>query len=186
MIEIDLIRHVKVLGKPALYGSTDIAPIATENARLLERLVVQQQTNKAYQSIVCSPLMRCQLLAKEFSDRCQLPLEISPELQEMNFGCFDGVPFDDLIFKDTTVKNTSFTKIRMILAHILQLDWQQASWYQKLQLGHGSISRILISQPYQGEQLDQTVNQTQTKYQAQYQQLNQQVTTIAMPFLEEI
>ncbi|MEY8250832.1 MAG: histidine phosphatase family protein [Colwellia sp.] len=267
MIEIDLIRHVKVLGKPALYGSTDITPIATENARLLERLMAQQKTSNAYQSVISSSLIRCQNVAREFSALCQLPLEILPELQEMSFGSFDGVPFDDLIFKGADFKGTNFERehqgeektklqwsqleaffqapadiilpqaealpdfyhrvkqawqklieqkirietkqkesqtprrilviahggvIRMILAHILQLDWQQASWHQKLQIGHGSLSRVLISQPYQDKQLQQAVNQTlertktQSEQQAQYQQLNQQVTTIAMPFLEEI
>ncbi len=48
MVEIDLIRHVKVLGKPALYGSTDVAPAAAENARLLERLLAQQKTSAEY------------------------------------------------------------------------------------------------------------------------------------------
>ncbi|AAZ24989.1 histidine phosphatase family protein [Colwellia psychrerythraea] len=273
MLEIDLIRHVKVLGKPALYGSTNVAPIAAENARLLGRLLAQQKTSNAYQGVISSPLIRCQNLAREFSQLGQLSLEISPELQEMNFGSFDGVPFDDLLFEESVfegsvveteqegVEKTQLhwsqlegffqapanivlpqaealpdfhlrvklawkklieqqvsiaTKqkealilaqgqgkkesqknkrilvivhggvIRMILAHILQLDWQQASWHQKLQIGHGSISRILISQPYQDKQLDQAVKQTQTKDQVQYQQLTQQVTTIAMPFLEEI
>ena len=265
MLEIDIIRHVKVLGKPALYGSTNVAPIAAENARLLERLLAQQKTSNPYQGVISSPLIRCQNLAREFSQLGQLSLEISPELQEMNFGSFDGVPFDDLLFEESVFegsvveteqegvektqlhwsqlegffqapadivlpqaealadfhlrlklawkklieqqvciatkqkeklrlgqgKNESYKNrrilviahggvIRMILAHILQLDWQQASWHQKLQIGHGSISRILISQPYQDKQLDQAVKQTQ------YQQLTQQVTTIAMPFLEEI
>lgn len=267
MIEIDLIRHVKVLGKPALYGSTDIAPIAQENARLLERLLTQQKTSNAYHSVISSSLIRCQTLAREFSLLGQLPLEISPDLQEMNFGSFDGVPFDDLLFeggafeegipedkpkaeektqlhwselegffqapadiilpqaealtdfhhrvrlawkklieqqvciavnqkeilrlgqkqeKRESYKNRRILVIahggviRMLLAHILQLDWQQASWHQKLQIGHGSISRILISQPYQDNQREQAVKPTQ------YQQLTQQVTTIAMPFLEDI
>lgn len=267
MIEIDLIRHVKVLGKPALYGSTDVAPIGEENARLLKHLLAQQKTSNAYQGIISSPLIRCQNLAREFSQLGQLPLEISADLQEMNFGSFDGVPFDDLLFEEDVVQRnivnaaqegeekaklhwselegffqtpadivlphaealpdfhlrvraawqklldqqifieTKQTKllnleqkqdkkdpnkkrrilviahggvIRMILAHILQLDWQQASWHQKLQIGHGSISRILIKQPYQDNQVEQVVSPIQ------YQQLTQQVTTIAMPFLEEI
>ncbi len=267
MIEIDLIRHVKVLGKPALYGSTDVAPIPGENARLLERLLTQQKTSNAYQGVISSPLIRCQNLAREFSKLGQLFLEISPNLQEMNFGSFDGVPFDDLLFEENVFDGSILeanqkgeekaklhwsqlegffqapaevtlpqaeilpdfyhrvklaweklieqqvcivTKhkeilrsgqeqekrescknrrilvvahggvIRMILAHILQLDWQQASWHQKLQIGHGSISRILISQPYQDNQLEQAVKPIQ------HQQLTQQVTTIAMPFLEEL
>lgn len=267
MIEIDLIRHVKVAGKPALYGCTDVAPIATENARLLKGLLAQQQTNKGYQSIVCSPLIRCHTLAQEFAALCQLPLALSPGLQEMNFGWFDGVAFDDLIFDKTTFTETTVKErqqvrdqtklhwsqleaffqapgeivlpaaealsdfhhrvtlawqklitqqvnivakqkqalqlvqgqaekysptprrilviahggvIRMILAHILQVNWQQASWHQKLQIGHGSLSRVLISQPFEDEKPELASNQ-----QVQ-QQLHQQVTSIAMPFLEEI
>ena len=271
MLEIELIRHVKVTGKPALYGCTDIEPIANENRRLLKYLVAQQKTTNAYQAIVCSTLIRCQLLAQEFSEACQLPLELCPDLQEMNFGCFDGVPFDDIPFDNTPFSEAKYrgTKgqsrklkeqkpelhwpqleaffhapadivlpeaetlavfhqrvinawqnllaqhiaiaakhkesktprrvlvivhggvIRMILAHILQLDWQQASWHQKLQIGHGSLSRISVSQPYQDkkqcQQADSEPHQQphQKTHQQPYQQLHQQVTAIAIPLLED-
>ena len=277
MLEIELIRHVKVTGKPALYGCTDIKPIASENSRLLKYLVAQQKSAKAYQTIVCSPLIRCQVLAREFSEACHLPLEISPDLQEVNFGCFDGVPFDDIPFDNTpfseaqspSIKGQSrklnelsplnelslelhwsqleafflapaeivlpkaetlavfhhrvinawknllaqhiaiATKqtesktprrvlvivhggvIRMILAHILQLDWQQASWHQKLQIGHGSLSRVFVSQPYQDKKQcrkptpEPHQQQPQYLYQQPSQQLHQQVTAIAIPLLEE-
>jgi len=262
MIEIDLIRHVKVSGKSALYGCTDVAPIATENSRLLKRLIAQQKTSNAYQMVVSSPLIRCQKIAKDFSKESQLPLTISPTLQEMNFGIFDGVPFDDLCFDDLCFGDLAFDSelvdeglinknpellwselesffnapaeimlpeaelltefhkrvilawsnlvekqinvvikqnesqipkrilliahggvIRMILAHILQLDWQQASWHQKLQIGHGSLSRISINIPYQNIKLSQK-HPNQQQPNQQYEQLHQQVTSIAIPFLE--
>ncbi|MCJ8296049.1 MAG: histidine phosphatase family protein [Colwellia sp.] len=266
MLEIELIRHVKVTGKPALYGCTDIEPIANENRRLLKYLVAQQKTTNAYQVIVCSPLIRCQVLAREFSEACHLPFEVSPDLQEMNFGCFDGVPFDDIPFSEAesrssigqnrklneqrpelhwsqleaffqapadivlpeaetlavfhhrvinawknlleqhiaiATKQTELKTprrvlvivhggvIRMILAHILQLDWQQASWHQKLQIGHGSLSRVFVSQPYQDKKQcrkptpEPHQQQPQYLYQQPYQQLHQQVTAIAIPLLEE-
>lgn len=286
MLEIELIRHVKVTGKPALYGCTDIEPNASENRRLFKRLVTQQKTKNAYQTIVCSPLIRCQFLAREFSEACHLPLEISPDLQEMNFGCFDGVPFDDIPFDEGPLCEGSSNKapldktpqdeakspsikgpgrhmtrqeielhwsqleafflapaeivlpgaetlaafhhrvikawqnllaqhiaiatkqtelktprrilvivhggvIRMILAHILQLDWQQASWHQKLQVGHGSLSRVFVSQPYQDKKQcrqptpEEHQQQLQHLYQQPYQQLHQQVTAIAIPLLED-
>jgi alpha-ribazole phosphatase/probable phosphoglycerate mutase len=34
--------------------------------------------------------------------------------------------------------------IRIILAHILKLDWQNPAWYQNLKIGHGSMSNISI------------------------------------------
>ena len=267
MLEIELIRHVKVTGKPALYGCTDIEPIANDNRRLLKYLVAQQKTTTAHQAIVCSPLIRCQVLAREFSEACHLPLELSPDLQEMNFGCFDGVPFDDIPFDNTPfseAKNRSSKGhnrklneqnpelhwsqleaffhapadivlpkaetlavfhqrvinawqnllaqhiaiaakqkesktprrvlvivhggvIRMILAHILQLDWQQASWHQKLQIGYGSLSRVCVSQPYQDKKQCRQADQQpyQKIHQQPDQQLHQQVTAIAIPLLED-
>jgi len=263
MLEIDLLRHVKVDGKPALYGCTDIAPLAAENDRLLKQLMIRQNSLKKYHGVICSPLLRCQSIASRFAQTYQLPLEIFDGLQEMNFGLFDGVPFDDIPFGKEAFDKEAFEKlandenhlgcvnnqglkvhwsllesffqtpasialpngerlvnfhhrviaawqklieqqiaieskkasqqcefvtrqkkqakqksrrilvvahggvIRMIIAHILQLDWQQASWHQQLNIGYGSLSRICLSQPYQNEQI------------------LQQITTIAMPFLEE-
>jgi len=297
MIEIDLIRHVKVLGKPALYGHTDVLPTPQENARLLKRLVAQQQTANAYQCIISSPLIRCQYLAKAFADKCQLPLTIVAQLKEMNFGHFDGTPFDDLYFDGSSVDdsvthdlsakgemnrnvkvcaqqkheqqvnvqkssvqqgngqkpelkwseierffeapaevllpeaeslsdfNQRITRawqklveqqisiamtqqtskkpqrilvvahggvIRMILAHILTLDWQQSSWHQKLHIGYGSLSRISISLPYQKTKGESQPTSNKgiepllgdPLQQQRYNQLHQQVTSIAMPFIE--
>ncbi|WP_019025831.1 histidine phosphatase family protein [Colwellia piezophila] len=265
MIEIDLLRHVKVVGEPALYGRTDIAPIAAENTRLLARLVAGRSNTPRYHNIICSPLARCQNLALDLAKACDIPLVVSPSLQEMNFGCFDGVPFDRIPFAGspfdekqnlknadknsqltwsrledffqtpaentlpeaetladfhqrviqgwhrlvaqqlTDVKSQAQTLltqcehgtlakpqslstprrvliiahggvIRMILAHILQLDWQQASWHQQLKIGHGSLSRICVSQPYPDK------HDQQPQF---HQQLHQEVKTIAMPLLEE-
>ena len=281
MLEIDLIRHVKVDGKPALYGCTDVAPIALENTRLLNYLISQQETSKAYQAIISSPLQRCQNLAREFADIYQLPLTVSDDLQEMNFGCFDGVPFDELPYDIASAKKTALKEvqgsnpeqssklhwsllenffqapanitlpegelladfqqrvipawqqligqqiteqqvtiateqnnapkalqealkaksksepkpkarrvlviahggvIRMILAHILQLDWQQASWYQNLQISYGSLTRVRVSQPFANMAVQQPSQQVS---QPVSQQLLQQVTTIAIPLLED-
>jgi len=49
----------------------------------------------------------------------------------------------------------------------LQLDWQQASWHQQLQIGNASLTGISLSQPYDNNKI------------------LQQITTIAMPFLKE-
>jgi len=57
--------------------------------------------------------------------------------------------------------------IRMIIAHILQLDWKKSSWHQQLQIGNASLTRISLSQPYGNNDV------------------HQQITTIAMPFIKE-
>jgi alpha-ribazole phosphatase/probable phosphoglycerate mutase len=248
ILEIDLIRHVKVDGKSALYGSTDVSPLVAENDRLLAKLILQQKTDKSYQSIICSPLQRCHKVAKEFASACHLPLEVCDDLQEMNFGIFDGVSFDNIplmspdtdgarlrkpnkkwgnqdlqwpllerffqnpakahlpeaerlacfynrvtlawqclieqqftiaseqnsdggISKDKQAINRRVLIIahggiiRMIIAHILQLDWQKSSWHQQLKIENASLTRINLSRPYDDKKIFQ------------------QVTTIAMPFL---
>lgn len=274
MLEIDLIRHVKVDGKSALYGQTDIAPLATENSRLLAQLITQQKTLKAYQSIICSPLQRCQSLAIRFAQSCQLPLDVCDDLQEMNFGLFDGVPFDNILHKAPAFDKSASSHIdigkqeqepekklawstleaffqapatallpqgeslsdfhqrvvqawqtlieqqvaiaskqryspsdqsgrgqakrrvlliahagviRMIIAHILQLDWQQASWHQQLHIGHGSITRICLSLPYESIAYKENTYKCNTSKSNTYKsrKIFQQITTIAMPFLEE-
>jgi broad specificity phosphatase PhoE len=291
MFEIDLIRHVKVSGKSALYGWTDIAPLEIDNEALLQRLISNQQTSNAYQRIICSPLQRCQTLASKLSQACHLPLEVNVDLQEMNFGLFDGVPFDDMFFDDinsddistnaasfegtgTSEDELNITKnkndvikwssieaffqepakvtlpeaerlidfnhrvvrawenivvqqfsmiteyylineqqkpkksrvliiahggvIRMILAHLLRTDWQQASWHQNLQISNASLTKICISTPVKpdsGGDKPVEVNVIKSKqenYQDTsllahplYQEFHSTVITIAMPLLQE-
>jgi len=281
MLEIDLIRHVKVAGESALYGCTDIAALEVENHALLQRLIANQQTSNAYQSIICSPLQRCQTLARKLANICQIPLEVNADFQEMNFGLFDGMPFEDMYFDGENAdegivdglgadglngirggnellawslleaffqapakvilpeaerladfnhrvirawKRTleqQFSKIiaqrqvnelrlqkpkarvliiahggviRMILAHILHSDWQQASWHQNLQISNASLTRVCISVPIKSGSKGGTLVETkpikdkqtnQQKCSLLDQQLHQQVITIAMPLLQE-
>jgi len=201
MIEIDLIRHVKVDGPAALYGYTDIAPQTEQNNRLLAALVQSQQLSP-YDLVISSPLQRCQLLAQQFSTMNKIPLVCLNGFKEMNFGDFDGVAFDDISssnsqgwqllekfwqapsnihlpngetlqqfhhrvtsawlalitqqFNDLTNRQKPLRillvahggVIRMILADILQLDWQSATWQQHLQIANASCSKIAISRPF--------------------------------------
>jgi alpha-ribazole phosphatase/probable phosphoglycerate mutase len=233
MLEIDLIRHVKVDGRAALYGRTDIMPLANENLRLLNYLLNQQKAGACYHGVASSSLKRCAMLAKEFSALAQLPLTIIDHFQEMNFGLYDGQAFDDLPFTNdasddglamhwseleaffqapasyqlpqaellasfhTRVtqawqklinQQMQLTKqqkqprrflvmahggvIRMIIAHVLKLDWRQASWHQQLSIGYASLSRISISQ---FDSNDKNAQQT-----------HQQVNIIGMPTFQGI
>lgn len=117
MIELDLLRHAQVAGEPALYGATNINTKKLEGERLLTSLVFKQKSTNAYDAIISSPLLRCQNLAKQLADECQLPLTIIDNLQEMNFGIFDGVPFDDIPYGESLAGkakgNTSATDSRL-------------------------------------------------------------------------
>ncbi|MBU2892167.1 histidine phosphatase family protein [Colwellia sp. D2M02] len=257
MLQIELVRHVKVEGRAALYGKTDVAPKAADNDLLIAALLKRselRQTRTAtntlklpaiYQQIFSSPLQRCVLAAKQLAQLTHAPLLIKDDFQEMNFGRYDGVLFDELPFdKQESISisglhwNTleeffqspanvilpqaeSLTEfhqrvisawkslltqqlslqttqglqprriiifahggvIRMILAHVLQLNWQQASWYQNLHIGYGSLTQLSVrsiddnsSSPTHSQNIDQS---------ASSHDYFTQVNTIAMPLLDE-
>ena len=284
MIEIDLLRHVSVEGKPALYGVSDVSPSSQDNNKLLTVLTAQQNSESRYDDIISSPLQRCHNIAKAFAQQHQLPLTVVNDFQEMNFGLYDGVPFDDIPFGDAPSDSAPFGDassdnvpfdeaakskkqradkitesklhwrclerffeqpahitlpeaeslsdfhiriiqawqtlvnqqlaitqkqvaeaaassttlkprrilliahggvIRMILAHILQLDWQQGAWHRNLKVDYASLSSIAISQ-YYVDKSQATQPQVNSVQDIAQQATFQQVKTIAMPFLKEL
>jgi len=217
MIEISLARHVKVAGAAALYGSTDVMPRSEDNSRLLSTLTIHQQQNKPFELVVSSPLNRCRLLATMFSEQNNIPLKCDDGFQEMHFGEFDGIPFDDNTFsRDTVLGAKNWTTleqfwkapaiavlpqaesladfnqrvlvawqelidlcfkqsedeehlkpklkrillvahggvIRIILAQVLQLAWQNPVLHQSLQISNGSISKITVTRPFEDSNVD--------------------------------
>jgi len=89
MQQIDLVRHGPVIGPAALYGWTD-ALLKESSPACLSWLSTQ-----SYQHILTSPLERCRKSAEQQAKRLQLELHSEPDLKEMNFGLWDGVPFDE-------------------------------------------------------------------------------------------
>jgi len=276
LIIIDLIRHVKVEGEAALYGRTDVAPLPSDNQQLLNKLINRQLSNRqGYDVIVSSPLQRCHLLAQQLADKIDKPLIHLDDLQEMDFGIYDGIAFDQIPLVKSPSKakakekltdlsislsspssklsscdaklnqsRVNWTKleeffqapaevnlpqaesllhfnqrvseawvkllieqfpalcgdkaldsfqlakpsastrltqasqakriaivthggvIRMILAEILAVDWQQPHWHQHLKIGYGSLTSITVTRPFQNESF------------------LQQVSNIAMPLLD--
>lgn len=89
------VRHGKVNGPAALYGKTDIAPSIRGQQELLSGLArLHQEIPIDY--IFTSPLQRCMQTAEEFSTHHLLPISAMKELQECNFGDWDGVDFNFL------------------------------------------------------------------------------------------
>ncbi len=215
MIEIDLLRHGKVDAPPALYGVTDAFVAVEENHKIVTKLFqfIERSygNSKAdhYDEIYTSPLTRCRSLAQLISRQTKTEVKTLSTLQEMNFGLFDGVSFDELetvdlsafpqvsqqkpwslleefwqnpaqanlplaeplidfnrriiqtwqqllsqvVHQGVTCKNKQKKVllvchggvIRMILAHILNLDCTNPSLYSTLAIGNGSLTRIVIS-----------------------------------------
>ncbi len=106
MSNIYLLRHGKVNGPAALYGKTDIQVSPTINNDMLSQLMNNQHK---FTHIVTSPLKRCAELAQDFAKKTDKPIEIIADLQEMNFGDYDGLAFDDIPYTDSSSRaNVSY------------------------------------------------------------------------------
>ncbi len=90
---IDLVRHGAVDGPLALYGRTDI-PMSTVGWDGFASLFAADSCS--YTAVVTSPLCRCSAVAERLADRYGVTVHVMPELQEMDFGDWDGVAFSHL------------------------------------------------------------------------------------------
>ncbi|WP_158970553.1 alpha-ribazole phosphatase family protein [Paraglaciecola sp. L3A3] len=88
---IDLLRHGKVDGPPALYGRTDVT-LSQQGLKQMFRQVAQLHYPD---NIISSPLRRCKEFAEKMAQDHRVPLVIEPDLQECDFGAWDGIEFDD-------------------------------------------------------------------------------------------
>lgn len=189
---ITLLRHGKIAGAAGLYGRTDV-PLSETGRADLQHALASIHQHTAINCIISSPLQRCATVAQEFAAQHSLPLVIEPNLQEMHFGIWDGIPFDELgdewdnlarfwespntalppegeSLQDfaqrvidawqrfiSSIDNQEHSEtghhvivchggvIRIIIAHLLKLDFCNASLFQQLHIDYASHSRIEIA-----------------------------------------
>ena len=86
-----LVRHTRPAAAPGIcYGRTDIAAapgFEPEAARLAARLAPADR-------VVSSPLRRCTALASRLARTLAAPLTLDPRWREMDFGAWEGRPWD--------------------------------------------------------------------------------------------
>ncbi|MBY6236979.1 alpha-ribazole phosphatase [Vibrio harveyi] len=182
-LNIYLLRHGKVNAAPGLHGQADLKVDDVEQRKIAQ---AWQQTGREVEGIISSPLSRCHDLAEILAEQQLLPLSVEPQLQELDFGDFDGIPFDmlsehwnklDAFWKapaqhtlpnaeslddfshrvtcawsqiindinDNLLIVTHGGVIRMILAHVLGVDWRNPRWYSTLTIGNASVTHITIT-----------------------------------------
>ena len=90
-MDIVLIRHTPVQAAPGLcYGVTDL-PLAATASRDIEEVL---RDLRAVDDVVSSPATRCRRLAEAIAARDQCGLRIAPALRELDFGAWEGLPWD--------------------------------------------------------------------------------------------
>jgi alpha-ribazole phosphatase len=93
-LTIDLLRHGKVAGEPALYGRTDVELSPFGQQQMLSQL----GQLGSVEHIISSPLQRCYNGAQAIAHnlKSQVTLTKLTPLQECDFGAWDGIPFAQL------------------------------------------------------------------------------------------
>jgi len=87
-----LLRHGEIATPGILAGKTDVALSEKGQQQLWQ--ATEQLPDIAH--CISSPLQRCQKFAIEFSEKNNIPLQLSQNLQEMNFGDWDGKQYQHL------------------------------------------------------------------------------------------
>lgn len=85
-LHLDLLRHGETVAGGGFRGRLDDELSATGWNQL--RAAVADKG--PWQRIVGSPLRRCASFAAELAERQQLPLELEPDLRELDFGDWEG------------------------------------------------------------------------------------------------
>lgn len=95
--EFLFIRHGRTEGnvRRILVGRTDI-PLDDLGYRQAEALADHVVELARPDVIVASPLLRAKETAQAIANRLDLPVEIEPEIAELNFGSYEGWSFEDI------------------------------------------------------------------------------------------
>ena len=92
-MQLILVRHTRPLvAENVCYGATDLDLAATfeeEAARVIETLPRAER-------LVTSPLERCRRLAERIGAAKELVPAIDARLREMDFGTWEGIPWNDI------------------------------------------------------------------------------------------
>lgn len=87
-----LLRHGEISTPGILAGKTNV-PLSDVGIKQLSQAVESlQDINRC----ICSPLIRCHAWAKEYCQQHNLPLDVDNQLQEMDFGDWDGQRYQSL------------------------------------------------------------------------------------------
>ncbi|MGB2742204.1 MAG: histidine phosphatase family protein [Cognaticolwellia sp.] len=89
---IYLLRHGALVQSGILCGSTDIALSEIGEQQLIEATKSLPEISQCYSS----PLIRCRQFADQYAQQHGLSVQILAELQEMNFGDWDGKSYQTL------------------------------------------------------------------------------------------
>lgn len=92
---IDLLRHGQTEAGSGFFGRTDVKLSAQGFAQMQQAVAMGQ-----WDQLISSPLQRCRLFAEHLSRETKLPLTLVPDLQELDFGDWEGLNASQVMAED--------------------------------------------------------------------------------------
>jgi broad specificity phosphatase PhoE len=150
-----LVRHGRTRGNrlQLLQGISDI-PLDPLGGRQATQVARRLARDAPYDALLCSPLSRARATAAIIGDRIGLEPTIVPGLIEMNFGVYEGVPFEhmarerpdlasrlldlddyDVAWPEGESRRSFYARVRDTFQSIL-LDY---SSHRVIVVGHGGV-----------------------------------------------
>lgn len=161
---IDLLRHGACEGGDIFRGSTDSSLSEIGQQQMLQALKNypsnSPDSSPAWQQLICSPLQRCQTVAKQLAEQQKCNLHIEPALQEIHFGDWEGQLTDEVYqqspeavsaFWKNPVANTPPNGEPLVeFQQRIQNAWQQLLKQYRgqhcLVITHGGVIRLILAE----------------------------------------
>lgn len=90
---IDLLRHGEPQGDQQIFRGRTDDPLSAVGWQQMKNTIGE---HRPWDTIVCSPAIRCARFAENLAVRLSLPIEQDEQLWELDFGKWDGKPFSDI------------------------------------------------------------------------------------------
>jgi broad specificity phosphatase PhoE len=132
-------------------GRTD-SPL-TERGRKQAEAVAETLAKVHFDRIVSSPLARCRDTAVVIARRHQLPVDLEPDLVEIDVGEKTGAPFDEIVglpeWRDDGFvawpRGETLDQVLSRTHRVITRIAAESSGQRVLVVGHGGVTRILMS-----------------------------------------
>jgi len=101
VFNVYLLRHGELVESGILCGRSDIALSHNGKQQLVEATKGLVDISQCYSS----PLIRCRAFAESYCQQIDISLKVTPDLQEMDFGAWDGQSYQTLWQPQTAISN---------------------------------------------------------------------------------
>lgn len=104
---IDLLRHGSCDGPSDIFRGRTDTPLSDKGLIQMHNAI--DGIDGKWQRIVTSPLQRCYKFAELLANTWEIPLQIEDELQEVDFGDWEGRRLEDIWNKDPSIAKAFYS-----------------------------------------------------------------------------